>query len=130
MDRFEKKRITDIARKYLGQKMEFGVNDCNLLFSEIYAPEVHEALKGSYTDPEDGMRLCKHLFGFSSVKKYMTQEGWQVKQHGFASFGDVFLHGSDLMLCMGAKTLLIKDGVYVLADTRRLPTSLNPRGRT
>lgn len=109
--------------------MEYGVNDCNLLFSEIYAPEIHEAMKGTYTDPKEGMRRSNELFGYTSVKDFMNQNDWVTKPHSFASFGDVYLHGVDLMLCLGRKTLAIKDGVYVLAETRNLPTTINPRSQ-
>lgn len=73
--------ISKIINEYAFKELQFGQNDCNIMFAEyldqIAGTDFKSKLQGQYDSIPSGLKVCKKLTGFNSVfeaaQKYLVQ---------------------------------------------------------
>jgi len=104
---------------YRGKTHQYGKYCCNLMFLEVYEPEMYEIIKGRYTTAIGGARVARKEFGYSSIEQFIeSSDNYEEIPPEFASLGDVFVSGSHVSMCLGYKTFGMTNDVYTLIDTK------------
>ncbi len=121
----DKKQIFDHLRPLLGQKLEYGVNDCNLVFLELFYPEMADAIRGRYKTERGGFSVAKREFGYANVGQLLDDyDEWEEIDNSFASFGDVLFRIKSVSICLGDKTFSFDADGFKLISTNRLVGTL------
>lgn len=100
-------KVIDIANKYIGRELEYGVLDCNLMVVEyIDSLEGTEYLHkmtvdSSYTSIRGGVRVARKHFNVSNIKDYLDLGSYEIKENkNLATIGDILVRESDHTCCL------------------------------
>ncbi|HAV1497978.1 TPA: hypothetical protein JG855_002068 [Vibrio parahaemolyticus] len=98
----DKLRFKTILATYRNKERVCGQIDCNLLVLELFEPEMFEQLVGRYTTTRGGARVANKLFGFKSIRDFLTtNKNYEQRTFNEISFGDIIVTGIDVMVCVG-----------------------------
>lgn len=111
MDTLEKVRLLKILRKYLGQSLDYGELDCNLLVLEMYKPEAYEKLRGRYTTVIGGARVANKEFGFISIKDFCAATYQEIDKSFVLPLDIVVFEGHDV-------AVWTQDGIFCVQEDK------------
>lgn len=111
-------KINQILKRYRKQQLVYGELDCNLMFLEIYEPELFELLSDRYTTTMGGARVAKKETGYSSIKSFIENSDKYVqKSFNSIAAGDVLINGLHVAICLGNYTFGLVDNKFTLTKT-------------
>lgn len=110
----------NILGKYNFQKLEYGINDCNIQFLECFEPEIFEKILGRYKTELGGARKAKQICGYKSISELVvdTPTKYKTVEPNFVRCGDFFINGNHISICLGDKTFAYVDGQFRAVDTK------------
>lgn len=122
-------RTINLLRPLLGQKHQNGVNDCNLIFLELYYPDMANQIRGKYSTDSEGFKLAKELFGYRTIGEFIADnKEWIECDSEYAAQGDVFISGRSVVICLGTKSFYFdEDDVYKQVPTDAVRGTLYKR---
>lgn len=104
-------RLIEILREHKGKEHIRGTRDCNLMFFQLYEPEMYTALHLEYTDIIDGVKAGKRLFGFKSLRDFLKKhKSYNQITHNYQKLGDIIIHhkAHDVYISTGTKWFGVK----------------------
>lgn len=94
--------MIEFMRSLLKQEHKNGLNDCNLVFFEIFYPEYADKIRGKYSSSREGFRVAKKEIGYTSARDVILNSGdWFEIDLRYARTGDVFIKGQSVAICVG-----------------------------
>lgn len=110
--------INKILKRYRKKQLVYGELDCNLMFLEIFEPELFEIMTDRYTTTMGGARVAKKETGYSSIKSFVENSDKYI-QKSFNSIkaGDVLINGLHVAICLGHYTFGLLDNEFTLIKT-------------
>lgn len=111
--------MLNIVNKYNNKKLCYGKYDCNMLWLEVFEPEVFELMKDGYRNIKQGSILAHTLTGYYSIKDFVqNNKKYRLEKNKcLAVAGDFFIHGRHVSLCLGRKTMALVNGHFKLVQT-------------
>ncbi|EHR0226988.1 hypothetical protein KS670_002527 [Vibrio parahaemolyticus] len=111
--------INTVLRRYRNKKLVYGELDCNLMFLEIFEPELFKIMQGRYTTTRGGARVAKKETGHASVKSFViVSDKYKQKSFNAISAGDILINGLHVAICLGHYTFNLDGEVFKLIETR------------
>lgn len=106
-------KLTTHLKRYRGSKLEFGVVDCNLIWLELYEPDIYEIMKGRYTTQIGGPRVAKREVGHKTIGEFVAaDEKYSNIPREFMSIGDFCTDGVNVSICVGPKSFVLLDDTF------------------
>ncbi|HCH6797430.1 TPA: hypothetical protein NK990_003877 [Vibrio parahaemolyticus] len=117
--------IKKVLKRYRNKKLVYGELDCNLMFLEIFEPELFEIMHGRYTTTMGGARVAKKETGHSSIKSLVeASDKYTQKSFNAVSAGDILINGMHVAICLGHYTFNLEDDTFKLIETKHFSNCL------